>query len=454
MHVLLGCIVVLLAFGGILWGLLDTRRIIEAPFLYSVGLYGITCFQIVTLLLFPNRVDPDAFTLILFLTVVLSIFLFLGYRSGRLSTLPRIRRGNSRKAPAGKRHKSRPIRRESGTRGRRQRRGPRYQFIHSRVRSVAIVLGILGFIGNYKLRTLPPEALEGLWTGWPVYFLTMSRLATPAMLLTILLALIYRTKSDWILAAILAAPTILFAIIESGRRSAMLTLPFALLIPLVLLRNYRVPRYIPIVGLLLVPIIVYVVPVWRGEFAEGRHLEVIQEKKAINTLRYKVLEENESAIELADAAHVAGAHLQTGRYEYGAGFYNKIVHQLVPGSLLGREFKESLMIPTPDLTSAIEQVYGRSVAFYTAKSIYADLFAQFWFLSIFPMYGLGWTYGHAISKVVDHRDYRWMVFLSFFGILPAGFAYGAITTGIAINIFNIVVLFITIRFCIRPSYRR
>lgn len=54
----------------------------------------------------------------------------------------------------------------------------------------------------------------------------------------------------------------------------------------------------------------------------------------------------ESVLELRNAAMLIEATRRSGEYELGAGYWNHLIFRYVPGQLLGQSFKESLMLPT------------------------------------------------------------------------------------------------------------
>lgn len=56
---------------------------------------------------------------------------------------------------------------------------------------------------------------------------------------------------------------------------------------------------------------------------------------------------DESVLELRNAAMLIEATQRSGEYEYGAGYWNHLVFRYIPAQILGPKFKESLMIDRP-----------------------------------------------------------------------------------------------------------
>jgi hypothetical protein len=54
--------------------------------------------------------------------------------------------------------------------------------------------------------------------------------------------------------------------------------------------------------------------------------------------------EQESVLELRNAAMLIEATRRSGNYQYGVGYWNHLVFRYVPAQILGRPFKDSLMV--------------------------------------------------------------------------------------------------------------
>ena len=74
-----------------------------------------------------------------------------------------------------------------------------------------------------------------------------------------------------------------------------------------------------------------------GDWQAVRHIDLVS--------HFKDFLNEESVLELRNAAMLIEATRRSGEYELGAGYWNHLVFRYIPGQLLGAGFKESLMLP-------------------------------------------------------------------------------------------------------------
>lgn len=410
-------IICLLTAWGLWWGLRDTRRIIEAPFLYSTGMALIICPQLYVATYNYWRVPIQAFRVFSFMVVLCTIFLFLGYSKGCKSVNP-------------------------------NKHMPRYtwKIDDSRLFKFGLLISILGLVGVFQLRAL--GEIEGLWQGWPVYWQTLSKLMLPGI--TLILISCFQSKKQHRLLIALSLTYFPFLNILAGRRFMAFTLPFIYLMPFLIYNpKIRIPRKFVIASLLAGLIVVYAVPYWRGEFQSGRYFEAAQEKPIGEIISDIFSDESEKTLEVIDAMIVTGAHFVTSQYGLGIDrVYNSLIQSYVPGGLLGRDFKQSLYIGTNVSQDWVTGVYGIPVAFYTAKTGFSELFGEFFFFGSFIFYGVGYLFGKASKMIFHYFDGRAIIFLCFFVTFPASMPYDAPLANIVISIPNIVIMLTSIRWCL------
>lgn len=130
--------------------------------------------------------------------------------------------------------------------------------------------------------------------------------------------------------------------------------------------------------------------------ATGAYRSLVQtgQVKQINRLaiiqNFKDFINQESILELRNAAATLESTRMTGKFGFGAGYWNQMVHRFVPAQIVGTDTKNALLIGT-----SIEQIYlGRLVGRYeippgSTRTGMADSYEQFGWLGGLFFLGLG-----------------------------------------------------------------
>ena len=403
---------------GLAWGISNTRRLIEAPFLYSVGMAIILCPQLFVATNHYWRVPQQAFRVFCIMVVLCTVALFWGYSRGKKSSSL-------------------------------NQKPPKYRWIidDNRLFKLGFAIAALGTFGAVQVRSL--GEIEGLWRGWPVYWYTLSRLTLPGISL-ILISYFQSKKLYRLLIALAFSFFPLSAITASGRRSMTFTLPFIYLLPFLIYKpKFKIPRTVVIGSLLASLIVVYAFPYWRGEFREGRYLSIIRERPVAEIVTNMFSGERDKTLEIIDGMIVTGAHYELNRYGFGIDrVYNSLIHRYVPGGLLGHDFKASLMIGTGISRDWVSSVYGIPVAFYTAKTAFSELFGEFSFFGCIAVFYVGYVFGRAYGAVRNYFDGRAIIFLAFFITLPAGLPYGSLLSSLVTQLPNILIMLAAFKWCL------
>lgn len=411
-------VIVILTLVGLVWGLINTRRVIEAPFLYATGMALILCPQLYIVASDGSRVPDEAFWVFGIMVVLCTAALYIGYfRRPKL-------------------HTSRP------------RSDELHAINHARLYGLGLAFALLGVFGYYKLSQMGTITV---WRGWPVYWLNVLAFLVPGIIL-MLVAYVNAPTLLRLLPIVLGSVIPLTWIFGSGRRSATLTLPLVYAMPFLIYRkNFRVPRLAIVIGLVLGFIVVYAFPVWRDSFKERDYLQTLQDYPLSEIIDNMFSPSNDKPLEIADGMILTGARYQRGNYEWGSAFYNQLVQNYVPGSLIGYDLKNSFFKGNGVKGDWAKEVYGIPVAFYTSKSGYEDLFAEFSFFGCIVMYWIGRGFRRVHEAAVDRLDGRAVVFLCFFVTFPAGIAYGSIDALVVLAIPQILLMLIAFRWCIQQS---
>lgn len=274
-------------------------------------------------------------------------------------------------------------------------------------------------------------APAGLWTGWPVYFYTLSKLVIPGVVFFRLLYLRYHNIKHQHLAILVSIPILIMVFIH-GRRAWTFMLVFAWLVPAVLVGSFKLRRWHATVGVMGAFFVVSLLPAYRGEVIRDGWsglVRVVQERSPGQVLdRYFSTKQTS---EVREAMNVFSAIRHDPQPGLGRRFWNSIVHGYLPGSLVGRRAKERLKFRVDEYDECIERAkswgYLSSTAkqsFYTAKTGFVDSFAEFWFLGVVLYMVMGRVFRQIYHQAFIERDARGIITLAFVGFFPASIIYG------------------------------
>jgi hypothetical protein len=404
-------IIYLLTGAGIVWGLIDTRRVIQAPFLYAVGMLLILCPQ---LYIAANRNLPDeAFWVFSLMVVLCSIALYWGYSSGT-----------------------------------KTRNNNKYRWVinDDRAFQLGLFAASIGTIGTVQIITMG-EIKD--WRGWPVYWITLAKFIVPGISL-ILISFIQSKKPTRLIYAIFFSLSPLSSIFLAGRRSATLTLPLVYLLPwLIYNPKIRISR-LAILGFIFFAFVVaYAFPYWRSQFKYGNYWEIIQNYPLAQIIEEMFSSDSEKVLEIVDGIVTAGAHYQLSNYGLGwTKIYNGLVQNYVPGGLIGQDIKDALRFGDGIDLDWISQAYGIPVASYTAKSAYTELFGEFSFFGCAVLFYVGKWFRQLYDATIYQFDGRAIIFMCFFIALPTSIAYGALIDGLITQIPQISVMLLAFKWCL------
>lgn len=398
---------------GIFWGLWNTRRVIEAPFLLAVGLMILLVPQLYFVLLNPWRVPDDGYWVFCLMVCLCSLALYIGY------ALPtRLRRARFE-----------------------------YGFNDRRLFQLGILiagLGTLGYAQVFAMGTID------VWRGWAVYWVTLAKLTLPGLTLLVLAFMQNRSflKFGWV--AVFAIFPML-AVVLFGRRSMTLLLPIVLLLPyLIYSPRYKPSRVLVLAALFGAFVVVYAFPYWRGDFMDYRHVEAVERLPLSQVVENVFRSNSNKVLEVVDAIVVVGAQYNYGQFDWRlATVYNNLIGLYVPGGLLGYELKASLMVKTPDLGALASYYYRIPVANYTAKTGFADLYTKFSFFGALVALLIGRVFRYMSELMRQNRDGRAILFLCFFISIPASLTYDALFYSLLTQLPTIFIFVVALKFCVR-----
>ena len=215
----------------------------------------------------------------------------------------------------------------------------------SRLLQVGLAFTACGFWFSYFLRHTQVQTTElGGWTGPATIYGFFQQLCYPGFAICLMLML-RRPTATRLVATLCAAIVPVQSILFGRREPAAL---FALTIGLALHFQHRIrPSRWLVAGLiggamLAIP----ATATYRrlqldNDWAGVRQIDLVE--------NFSNFLNEESVLELRNAAMLIESTLRSGEYQFGAGYWNHLVFRYVPAQMLGAQFKESLMIgPSPE----------------------------------------------------------------------------------------------------------
>ncbi|MCR9115321.1 MAG: hypothetical protein NXI22_00035 [bacterium] len=324
---------------------------------------------------------------------------------------------------------------------------------------IAILIGALGTIGFVLLETYRSViGIEGPWRGIPVYLYTLSKLVLPSLVLIRSLASIFQRHQYLLASFILSLPALIQAV-GHGRRTWFFLLVFAWVFPLLLCGRIQLKPSRIIASMLGAFFVFVLLPAYRNELKLRGHskiAEIIREKPPSEVLEHFF--SGEQTLEVRDAVIMTAVADRTKQFSYGALLANGFIHKYVPGGLIGRNLKESLMIPVPNYLSIERSIryrlghQGRDVAGYTSKTGFFYVFSEFYWLGPILFYFLGKIFRDLEDRCFDKFDPRAVISMAFIGFLPSALVYSQWSFILPVFAPNFILLLLTLRFGFRePS---
>jgi hypothetical protein len=208
-----------------------------------------------------------------------------------------------------------------------------------------IIFIVCGSVFAYLISQMSPEETGGsMWTGKVTILDFFAKLVYPGFSICLAIALQRGGTIPWactILGALIPIQTVIFA----GRRELAVVFALTLGLALFFQRRFIPPRSLVLGALVFAMLAIPTTGAYRramsaGSFADVREIDLLE--------NFDRLLNEESILELRNAAMIMGAISHLGMYEYGTGYWDQLVFRFVPAQLIGSEMKEKLMFRTVD----------------------------------------------------------------------------------------------------------
>ena len=238
-----------------------------------------------------------------------------------------------------------------------------------------VVFVLVGYFFTYKFSTLPEDAVTSTLTGIGTIYLFFAGLIYPGFAICLYCALKERKVTAWLATAVAAIIPLQVAIFY-GRREPTALFLISLAMSMYFLKGKVVSRWLVLSSIIGSVFIIPAVGEYRKLSAENpfeaiKQIDFGEQAKEIFT---------EDAIsEVKNATVLIAATQETDGYDWGAGYWNRIVFRFVPAQFLGKVFKDSLMIGDEqvDLGEFVENSVGYSVPGGSTFTGIGDTFYHF-----------------------------------------------------------------------------
>jgi hypothetical protein len=229
------------------------------------------------------------------------------------------------------------------------------------------------FFFTYLISGMTDEAKGGsTWTGIVTVYAFFSNLVYPAFAICLIVAL--RTKSSLAWMAVAAASFIpLHTAIFYGRREDAVHFLMTLAVTLYFERGWKPPRILIFATLAAAMFLIPATADYRSIAATGQWNDLKQLNLWQNFHDYL---NQESELELRNAAMVIEAAQKTGEYEWGEGYWDEIVFRFVPAQFVGKGMKEHFMFVSHFSSFASVEVLGYNFPGGTTPTGIGDVFNQ------------------------------------------------------------------------------
>lgn len=238
-----------------------------------------------------------------------------------------------------------------------------------------IVLVVTGLYFNYKLSNLPVVEDAGLMSGIGTVYLFFGGLVYPGFAICFYCALKHRNPIAWVATAV-AAMIPLQAAIFYGRREPTVLFILSFAMSFYFIKGKTPPRWAVVAaiigGMFIIPSI--------GQYRSLAKDDPLAAFKSIDFKEeFGEYFDEEAISEVKNATVLIAVTQQTGDYEWGAGYWNRIVFRFVPAQFVGREFKNSLMIggALRDPAEFVEENMGYALPTGSTVTGLGDSFNQF-----------------------------------------------------------------------------
>jgi hypothetical protein len=290
-----------------------------------------------------------------------------------------------------------------------------WSFDRKRLVQACIALSLIGAYFYYQVGQYAAETIElhgGAWSGPITIFFFLSRLLTIGLVIALLLHFHRPSLTTFALVAFNVS-VYLERIVIRGRRAAMVELGLIVLMAFWFHRRWLPSRFL-IVGLMVVgALLVNSIGEYRHTMMGENHFEWsgagLSEVLDIDFIGNMTrIADGEEGYELSNAAINIEAADLSQEFDFGLSLWNIVVHSLIPGQIIGQEFKQLLMIDLVDPAFTVFRYTPNLGTTYTGMS---DAFLSFWYFGAIKFLIIGFTMGRLWMGAVAGNKVSQMIIM-------------------------------------------
>lgn len=399
---------------GLIWALRDRRRIFEFPSLVALCTLIYLMPQAVVAVMADERLVPtDACCLTLFHGTNCLFLAYMGYFQYKTPLQARkVRLDSSRLFMAGS-----------------------FWTIIGVASYIALDMLVYGgFLQAYSLKS-GRYTVE--FTGIFVQLTFISRLVLPGMMI-VFIATLARVTIPRIIMLLAGLMYPMLDVLVGGRRYMLAMVVGSFVFPLVYVRRMFPPRWMVITGVAIMGAATVIMPAVRYDIGLDKGFGAVFKLDLQHAF-----EEHYRAdkVELPYHMLAVAAVMELNWYGYGVDFYNALIKQYIPRSLVGDSFKSQYFLPGTNPEQAMLEVYGTAGRTYLAEGGIVDSFFQFSFAGCILFFFAGRTFRHIWDRAMRDRDLRFIIAACLFGWVPPYIVYGGFLSTMNRVLPMLVVLF-------------
>lgn len=354
----------------LVWGVARVERIYQYPFLMGSIFLSFVLPQAFALIRNPNPVSQNALERVLFYSCLCAMCCWLGYTlKPNLSLLRKL------------------------------------NFIvdERKLFHAGLFLMIQGHFFNFLIyRTPVTVAANGNWTGPGTIYVFFAQVINIAFAIFMLRVLRQPNVINIICVIISGLP--IFQSVLLGRRQP--TMSFLIIIGLSSWMIYKCipPRWLVITSLILMAFLIPLFGALRDTFWTLLFSGEWQKVLELAQVAFDELLKGEF-LEYRNAALLMDVVDKTSLYGFGAGFWDSIIFQYVPGQLVGFDFKKSLQFNMMDTyINYLADFYGYSIPNGSTITGIGDSFLEFGYLGCFCFTIIGYLLKHIWISAIYHKS--------------------------------------------------
>lgn len=295
------------------------RRFFEFPYFMAATFVVFIFPQVISLSRFPGATPLESLTPVMIMTNLCLACCYLGYllRPSRWIV----------------RHGSTPVKLE-------------------RLFHVGVGFVFVSLFFNFLISRMTAEETGGsMWTGRVTIYHFFSQLVYPGFAICLYTALTKRSSLAWLF-TFLAALNPVMSIVLAGRRESAALFVLTIGLTLFFQRRFVPPRALIAIGIVFAMLAIPATTKYRTTVS----LEGVGGVRQIDLVgNFKRFLNEESILELRNAAVLIYATRMRGNYDYGTAYWDQLVFRFVPAQLFGKEFKDKLMFEEPVIDEKKEE---------------------------------------------------------------------------------------------------